>query len=165
MRRFTVMGFTEAELGFVVAAAFAGMAVMAGRDAPKNRDTRVEAERAHAQVDSLRRALDIANARLAAYHNSAPKQSNKTPRCTEKGEPPDPVADLLLLGRDTYGYQGEHLSFDELKSRLSAPIERSLSLGCHYLVRTHAVSGVDGPATMTAAWRLWSVFDVDLQNR
>jgi hypothetical protein len=165
MRRFTVMGFTEAELGFVVAAAFAGMAVMSAPDAAKRIDPRTQAERTHSQVDSLRHALDSVKARFAAYRDSARMRSHKTPRCTERGEPPGPVADLSLLGSDAYGYQGERLTFDELKSRLSGPIERSESLNCHYVVRTHAVSGVDGPATMTAAWRLWSVFDVDLQNR
>lgn len=165
MRRFTVMGFTEAELGFVVAAAFAGFAVISSRDADRSGDASIQAATAHAQADSLRHALDSVRTRFAAYRDSTRKRSHKTPRCTERGEPPGPVADLLLLGSDTYGYHGEHLTFDELKSRLSTPIERSDSLECHYLVRTHAVSGVDGPATMTAAWRLWSVFDVDLQNR
>ena len=165
MRRFTVMGFTEAELGFVVAAAFAGMAVMSAPAAEKSFDARTQVERAHVQADSLRHALDSVRARFAAYRDSTRMRSHKTPRCTERGEPPDPVADLLLLGNNTYGYRGERLNFDELKSRLSGPIERSESLECHYLVRTHAVSGVDGPATMTAAWRLWSVFDVDLEDR
>jgi len=154
MRRFTVMGFTEAELGFVLAGLFAALAI-SERSEP---DTREDTARAIAQRDSV--ALEF-----KAFRDSVRKRSNKTPRCTEKGEPPDPVAELKILGRDLYSLRGERLSSAKVFDRLSPQIARSKALECHYLVRTIATPGVDGPAHSAAVRRLWSRFDVDDRDR
>ena len=100
MRRFTVMGFTEAELGFVLAALFAALAVSEQSDA----QTREAHTRAlEAQRDSVSLAFK-------AYRDSVRTRSNKSPRCTEKGESPEPIAELRVLGRDLYSMRGEQLT-------------------------------------------------------
>jgi hypothetical protein len=161
MRRFTVMGFTEAELGFVLAGLFAAIAI-SERSEP---DSRAAAARAVAQRDSVARQRDSVAKAFQAYRDSVRKRSNKTPRCTEKGEPPDPIAELRILGRDLYSWRGERLSSAQVFDRLSPQIVRSNALGCHYLVRTIATPGVDGPAHSAAVRRLWSRFDVDDRDR
>jgi hypothetical protein len=158
MRRFTVMGFTEAELGFVLAAVFAALAA-SGMSAQHDGASLV------AKNDTLSKRYDSVSTAFAAYRDSVRKRSNKTPRCTEKGEPPDPVAELRVVGRDAYQLNGERLTFRDIESRLSAQIDRSRALGCHYLVRTIATPGVDGPDHSAAIAKLWTRFDVSERQR
>jgi hypothetical protein len=158
MRRFTVMGFTEAELGFVLAAVFAAMAV-AGLSAQQTHDTVV------AKSDSLQKKYDSVAAAFATYRDSVRKKSNKTPRCSEKGEPADAIAELRIVGPDTYELAGERLSFADVESRFAPQIVRSGQLGCRYLVRTIATSGVDGPDHSAAISKLWTRFDVTERHR
>jgi hypothetical protein len=158
MRRFTVMGFTEAELGFVLAAVFAALSV-------SSLTMQQRAESLAAKHDSLARKYDSVSTAFAAYRDSVRKRSNKTPRCSEKGERPDAIAELRIVGRDAYELRGEQLTFHELESRLAPQINRSTQLGCRYLVRTIATSGVDGPDHSAAVVRLWSRFDVSERQR
>jgi uncharacterized membrane protein YccC len=155
MRRFTVMGFTEAELGFVIAALFAAIAI----------SERTDTENRAAATRALEKQRDSVALAFKAYRDSVRKRSNKTPRCTEKGEPPGPIAELRVLGRDLYAMQGERLTSSQVIDRLSPWIAKSKDLGCHYLVRTIATSGVDGPAHSAAVRRLWARFDVDDRDR
>jgi hypothetical protein len=102
---------------------------------------------------------------FAAYRDSVRKKSNKTPRCSEKGEPADAIADIRILGRDSYGLRGERLTFRGLEARLGPQIDRSSVLGCHYLVRTIATPGVDGPDHSAAVVKLWARFDVSERQK
>ena len=153
MRRFTVMGFTEAELGFVLAAVFAAMAV-AGLSAQQTHDTVV------AKSDTLQKKYDSVSAAFTAYRDSVRKKSNKTPRCSEKGQSAAAIADLRIVGRDGYELDGQRLSFAEIEARFAPQIATSTSLGCRFLVRTIATSGVDGPDHSIAIGKLWTRFDV-----
>lgn len=157
-RRFTVMGFTEAELGFVLAAVFAVLSVA-------SLSTQQSAESLAAKQDTLARKYDSVSTAFAAYRDSVRKRSNKTPRCSEKGEPADAIAELRIVGRDAYDLRGERLAFRQLESRLAPQIDRSRQLGCHYLVRTIATPGVDGPDHSAAVGRLWTRFDVSERQR
>jgi hypothetical protein len=158
LRRFTVMGFTEAELGFVLAAVFAALAVSA-------LTPQQEAVSLVAKNDTLARRYDSVSTAFAAYRDSVRKKSNKTPRCSEKGEPADPIADVRILGRDAYELRGERVTFRGLETRLAPQIDRSSSLGCHYLVRTIATRGVDGPDHSAAVVKLWARFDVSERQK
>ena len=157
-RRFTVMGFTEAELGFVLAAVFAALAVsgMTSQDG---------AAKLAAEKDTLTRKYDSVSTAFGAYRDSVKKRSNKTPRCSEKGEPADAIADLRIVGRDGYELDGERLTFHDLTSRFAVQIDRSTQLGCRYLVRTTATRGVDGPDHSAAVAKLWARFDVSERQR
>lgn len=155
-RRFTVMGFTEAELGFVLAAVFAALAASALTPLQSQQSAATLA----ARNDTLSKKYDSVSTAFAAYRDSVRKKSNKTPRCSEKGEPSDAIADVRILGRNAYEIRGERLTFRALETRLAPQIERSNSLGCHYLVRTIATPGVDSPDHSAAVVRLWARFDV-----
>ena len=158
MRRFTVMGFTEAELGFVLAAVFAALAASAL--APQQNALNLAAKN-----DTLSKKYDSVSTAFAAYRDSVRKKSNKTPRCSEKGESADPIADIRILGRDAYGIGGERLSLRGLEARLAPQIERSVALGCHYVVRTIATPGVDSPDHSAAVVKLWARFDVSERQK
>jgi len=163
-RRFTVMGFTEAELGFVLAAVFAALAVSGLSAQPKENLAAKNDTLAH-RVDSLTHTADSVAAAFAAFRDSIHKKSNKTPRCSEKGESADAIAEFRVLGRDSYDFHGERLTFRDIEIRFAAQIARSAELGCHYLVRTIATRGVDGPDHSAAVGKLWTRFDVSERQR
>lgn len=156
-RRFTVMGFTEAELGFVLAAFFAavGAAYLGERAVEVDARTRAEAatQVALRQRDSVAAALD-------RLRDSIRKKSNLTPPCSERGESSAPVAELTVLGADRYFLAGVEMSFAEVTSRLGAYLARGRSLGCRYSVRVVALEGVDAPIYSRATGQLRSMFYV-----
>ena len=118
-----------------------------------------------ARNDSLALRVDSVTKAFAAYRDSVHKKSNKTPRCSEKGESPEPIAEVRILGRNAYQLGDDTLGFKDLESRLAPQIERSAALGCRYLVRTIATPGVDGPDHSAAVARLWSHFDINERQR
>ena len=69
-RRFTVMGFTEAELGFVLAAVFAVLSVA-------SLSTQQSTESLAAKQDTLARKYDSVSTAFAAYRDSVRKRSNQ----------------------------------------------------------------------------------------
>ncbi|MGH2898558.1 MAG: hypothetical protein ACREBE_03830 [bacterium] len=158
MRRFTVLGFTEAELGFVLAATFAAFGV--AYSAPG-----AAAETALAQADSAYRVAaksrDSAQVALTTLRDSLRKKSNLTPPCYEKGEPRAPIAELTVLGRDRYAIDSTTIGFAELESRLATQIARGAALGCKYHGSARAHAGVDAPVHAAAMKRLKSRFYVD----
>jgi hypothetical protein len=149
-RRFTVMGFTEAELGFALAAFF--VAVGAGFLQQK---VEVEQREQLAQIenDSLRALIDSLEARLAM-------RSRLTPPCSEKGESSEPVARLLIRDGDRYEIDGDLVEFTEVRDRLGGPIARSKRLGCRYTVEVVATTGVEAPLFSRATGRLRTLFYV-----
>jgi len=162
MRRFTVLGFTEAELGFVLAAAFAAFGV--AYTAPD-----ASADAALARADSAYRAAaksrDSVSAALRALRDSVRKKSNLTPPCHEKGEARTPIAEITIVGANRYLLEGESLTFSDLETRFAPFIERSTTLGCRYSVVARARSGVDAPIHSAAMARLKSRFYVDERAR
>ena len=159
-RRFTVMGFTEAELRFVLAAVFAALAASALTPQQSAATLAARNDTLSARNDTLNKKYDSVSTAFAAYRDSVRKKSNKTPRCSEKGEPADAIADVRILGRNAYEIRGERLTFRALEARLAPQINRSTALGCRYLVRTIATPGVDSPDHSAAVVKLWARFDV-----
>lgn len=143
-RRFTVMGFTEAELGFALAAFF--VAVGASFLQEKN-VLEVHTGDIVLENDSLRKMVDDLEARLA-------KRSNLIPPCSEKGESDAPVANFKILDADRYDLNGTDLVFERVLLQLAPQIARSKSLGCRYSVQVVAMPGVDAPQFSQATGRL-----------
>ena len=162
MRRFTVLGFTEAELGFVLAAAFAAFGV-----AYSSEDS--SAQVALAQSDSAlkaeRKARDSAEAALRALRDSVRRKSNLTPPCYEKGEPKGPIAEITVIGRDQYVIGPDTVGFTELETRFSPQIARAAALQCRYHLIARATAGVDAPVHSAAMSRLKTRFYVDERPR
>src|SRR6185295_20422250 len=77
------------------------------------------------RVDSLQRKADSVAAAFAAFRDSVHKKSNKTPRCSEKGESAEAIAEFRILGRDAYEYRGERLTYRDIETRFAEQISRS----------------------------------------
>jgi hypothetical protein len=119
-----------------------------------------------AKNDTLSKKYDSVSTAFAAYRDSVRKKSNKTPRCSEKGESADPIADIRILGRDAYGIGGERLSLRGLEARLAPQIERSVRARLSLrVVRTIATPGVDSPDHSAAVVKLWARFDVSERQK
>jgi len=175
MRKFTIMGFTEAELGFVLAAVFIVVAVGAIHDrdaaAASVRDGMVVV----AERDSLRVLHDSLTAEIARIRTTESrvgllrdsiaaleaKISTKVPQCWEKGESSAPVANVDVLAADRFRLNGEALTIGQVRERLAHFIARGDSLGCRYIVRARPVAGVDARVQADAVWRLRRWFDVN----
>jgi len=162
MRRFTVLGFTEAELGFVLAATFAAFGV--AYSAP---DASADAAlaRADSAYQAAAKARDSISAALGAFRDSVRKKSNLTPPCYEKGEPKTPIAELTIVGANRYLLDDEMVTFSDLEARFAESLARSSALGCRYQVIARARSGVDAPVHSAAMARLKSRFYVDERAR
>jgi hypothetical protein len=147
-RRFTVMGFTEAELGFALAAFF--VAVGAGFLQQK---TDVEQRQQLVQIenDSLRALIDSLEARLKLT-------SRLRPPCSERGESAEPIARLAIRDGGLYELDGDIIAFTEVKQRLASVIRRGERLRCNYRVEVVATQGVDAPVYSAATKRLREFF-------
>ena len=149
-RRFTVMGFTEAELGFALAAFFiaVGVGFLQQRNVLEVEDKRVRIEN-----DSLKALIDSLEARLAL-------RSRLTPPCSEKGESGEPVARVQILAADLYELNGTATGFSGVQSRLGTAITRSKRLGCRYTVEVQPIPGMEATEFSRATARLRSLFYV-----
>lgn len=163
-RKFTVMGFTEAELGFILAAFFAAVAVayQAERATAESEAHTSEAALAVAiaERDRARAQRDSIDALYSSLRDSIAKKSNLTPSCNEKGESSEAIAEISVLAVDRYLMEGDTVSFGEVKVRLANHIARQQQLGCRYFVRVVPVAGVDAPLYASAARRLRALFYV-----
>ena len=162
MRRFTVLGFTEAELGFILAATFAAFGV--AYSAPES-----SAQAALARADSATKAAtrsrdSVANA-LTALRDSVRKKSNLTPPCYEKGESRAPIAELTIVGRDRYVLGGDTIASAALDSVFAPQIARAAQLSCRFTIIARARAGVDAPVHAAAMARLKARFYVDERSR
>jgi hypothetical protein len=172
MKRFTVMGFTEAELGFVLAAAFAAVAVAAGYDdAEASVNAGEERAVVEASRDSARAALDTARAErerleaaFARFRDSVAasqeKRSTKIPQCWERGEPRGYIAEVSIRGRDAFEIGGRVLTLQAIRTRFAAQIRRSTALQCKYVVRAYPTSSVGALDQLHAVWSLREYFEV-----
>jgi hypothetical protein len=161
MRRgkpFAVMGFTEAEFGFVLAATFAAFAyaiVVQARGSAERHLASIEA-----QMDSLRKRNAELEKRFAALRDSVNKTSNRTPYCDEKGEPPAPVAMLVAYGRDSVQTAQGILSVAQVLLQLDTVRQRGLRLGCRYTVALRPSARVGSPDYIRIRNRLRQRFNV-----
>jgi hypothetical protein len=157
-RRFTVLGFTEAELGFVLAATFAAFGV--AYSAPES-SAQAALARADSAYKSAAKSRDSIETALRTLRDSLQKKSNLTPPCYEKGEPRGPIASVTIVGSDRYEMNDETIGFSDLETRLAPQLARSARLACRYHVIARARAGVDAPVHSAAMQRLKSRFYVD----
>ena len=183
MRRFTIMGFTEAELGFVLAALFIAVAITAMHERDVSAAAAEDLRNDVVNVDSLQSAAAAARDtvgelrdretalrdREIALHDSIAalnaKISTKVPQCWEKGETTTVIAELDVLGANRFRMNGATLNIDQVRERLASFIARGDSLDCRYIVRARPTRGIDAVQQSDAVWRLRRYFDVNDRPR
>lgn len=176
MRRFTVMGFTEAELGFVVAALFAAVAVatlndrdVSASDGQKVRqileETRAELERTKAELGKTRRELEQALIKLKKFQDEQEKRSTKMPQCWEKGRQRAPIGEVVVLGENSYELEGEVANIDRILERFSSSVSDGESLGCRYVLKAWPSADVNAVSHSKAVALLRRHFDVDDRSK
>lgn len=176
MRRFTIMGFTEAELGFVLAALFIAVAITAIHERDASAAAAEELRENVVDVDSLQVAAMAARDTVGVLRDSATalrdsvaalvaKISTKVPQCWEKGESTSVIAELDVLGANRFRMNGAALSIEQVRQQLAPFIARGDSLGCRYIVRARPTTGIDAVQQSEAVWQLRRHFDVNDRPR
>lgn len=159
------MGFTEAEIGFVIAALFAAMAVASFDDLRETINTvdslKIELADTQRERDTTAAALQSAEAELAVLR----KKSTKRPQCWEMGESREAVADIAVLGANQFEVNGRVLNEVGVAALLADKIAIGNKLGCNFVLRARPTPGVDAGAHSDAVWRLRRLFDVNDRPR
>jgi hypothetical protein len=169
MRRFTIMGFTEAELGFVLAALFIALAVTAidEQEASAEDVDRQEqiADSIAAEAAAMRDSVALLRRNFAVLRDSVQvledRISTKVPQCWEKGQPSAPIANVAVLGANRFEMNGETVTIDGIRDRLASFIAIADSLDCRFVVRARPTSGIDAVQQSAAVWQLRRYFDVN----
>lgn len=162
-RSFSVMGFTEAELGFVMAALFAALSFVAMAQNENLTQQALAADVSRSSLASIKAERDSLRRALATLRDSIQKRSNLTPYCYEKGEPRGNIAEMMVASDDAYVVGGDTLTYANVVDRLANKIARSSQLGCMYQVRALPVQGVDATVHSRAVIRLKRYFRVSEQ--
>jgi hypothetical protein len=153
--RQSIIGFTEAELGFFLAILFALLYVLATVPARADDGAVVEMEQIPADSllalrDSLARITEerdtvaAARERLAAEQRRLEerrltledslgeirKKSNITPNCTEKGLATGPLFRVVILGRDAFLVEGRTVPLSGVRAHAAEALQAAHAAGC-----------------------------------
>lgn len=169
MRRFTIMGFTEAELGFVLAALFIAVAIAAinERDATAGTVDQYEtvADSLEAERQALRDTVGVLRDTVSVLSDSLAileaRISTKVPQCWEKGQQREAIADVAVLGANRFRMNGATVDINGIRERLASFIAVADSLDCRFVVRARPTSGIDAVQQSAAVWQLRRYFDVN----
>jgi hypothetical protein len=166
MARFTVLGFTEAELGFVLAALFvavSGYQVVAAAGAGE--DSAATAEQAArlqgtlvATRDTLGDVRDSLTQSRAELERLRRLTSRLTPYCSERGETDQPVARIVVVDASTYRMDGAQMPIAGVTARLSRWLETSREKGCRFGIEVVPGAGLGADAFMRAREPLSRLF-------
>jgi hypothetical protein len=151
--RFSVIGFTEAELGFIaaillLAAFYSKIPWNSQPKPPPTPQTALTPHPAHAIPDVAKLKAQIAGlqgdvAKLESELNRHRHlQSVQKPSCIERGIARTFIADVQVFGDDDFEMQGESYDLTRLLSRLSQPLQESKDAGCVQSIRIAPGNGV-----------------------
>jgi hypothetical protein len=166
MARFTVLGFTEAELGFVLATLFvaiSGYQIVEARSATDGADeARVQARSVQDSLSearaSLKLATDSLNMTRDELENLRRLTSRLTPYCSERGETDRPVARITVIDARTYRLDGASVQIAGVTSRLTRWLEISRAKGCRFGVEVIPTPGLAADDFMRAREPLSRLF-------
>ena len=152
MARFAVLGFTEAELGFVLAALFVAVSGFQIVQATRAEDN---AEASREETEALKDSLWVARAELDSLRR---RTSRLTPYCSEKGETSELIASVLVTGRSTYEVDGRTMRIGDVRVHLSRWLEISSRKSCRFGIAVTPAPGVSGSDLMAAREPLGLLF-------
>lgn len=160
--RQSIIGFTEAELGLVLAlVALALWATSVPTTSAENVVTIPQVA-----LDALKDTVKQARAWKKSSDSLfalAGKRSNQTPMCREKGYPDRSIATITILGNDNYQMNGEVTSLNEILTGLAAPQGFAKSHGCRHTVIVRARAGLPAELFTPAFVRLRGYFNTRVQ--
>jgi hypothetical protein len=134
--RSAVMGFTEAELGFVLAALFIAVAgsALAKVRTEQEQSAKIVVPDTTALVNKLQ-LLRAENAQLRNENDELRAlTSQMTPSCDERGETRESVARVTVTSANGYLLQNAAMPADSIFARLSFWIEKSRAKRCRFYI-------------------------------
>ena len=161
----TIIGFTEAELGLVLATVF--LALWLGATAkpklkpiPTPQVPVISADSGNALIAKLDSLTRIVNS-LRLLRSETP------PSCIETKVIVSPVAKITVLSDDKFRKDGLDLSLSwvALKENLQPFIDEAQKAGCKHIVQVSALPSVPGPLLISAVRKLQLEFYTRLRER
>jgi hypothetical protein len=132
--RSAVMGFTEAELGFVLAALFiavAGSALAKVRTVEQSRPAPTDTTALVKQIEVLR----TENSQLRDENNQLRAlTSQMTPSCDERGETKESVARVTVTSANGYVLDNRAMPVDSVFAKLGFWIDKSKAKRCRFYI-------------------------------
>jgi len=125
-RRSPLIGFTEAELGFVIAAVIAATATLTKAESQPP-DPQLPDSAAVASTDSAPPPTANVDSMIAK-----PGKRDELPYCTQFGLKASPLEAISILDSARYVVSGDTINVMELKARLTDAVSRSAARQCKY---------------------------------
>jgi hypothetical protein len=158
-RRFALLGFTEAELGFVMAALF--LAIAATKAALASRGE-ADQRRHGKEVDSLAMAIEDTVSHFRALLQGVSRErdslllkSRITPTCGEENGVPPSIAVLTVVSQGEALLDGKGpFPFGAIRTQLAGKIAEGSRRGCLFPVEVRSLPVVPGPAFIAATERI-----------
>lgn len=145
--RQSVIGFTEAELGLVLALVALALWVIAeakALPATAHARTVISVAQKRALQDSARmyrRSIAVQDS-LQRTVVELKRRSNQTPTCFELKYPERYIASVMVLGPGQFEIDGERVNFSGLMARLAHPQEFALKNRCRHAVHVTGAPGL-----------------------
>ena len=172
--RQSIIGFTEAELGFFLALLMLAL-VVAASDSASAADTAAaegresiaraehEATRANERAAAAESLVVASRGQISKLKDSINTLTRPgTPSCIEKRVASAPVADLVVLSASEFALGGERLDASTVLARFASELAIGEQNGCRQVIRLRPRPGVDGVALLTARDRLTTRFYVPM---
>ncbi len=129
MRRASViLGFTEAELGFVLAVLFVALA---GSQVVRAAEADEKLAMAEQQLDSLRTAADSLDSLVKELRG---RTSRLDPYCHERGEPDIVIASVTVLGGGRFSLGGRILTYQGVVEALDRWVSVAREKACRFAI-------------------------------
>ena len=125
-RRSPLIGFTEAELGFVIAAVIAATASLSNAESPPP-DPELTDSTVVVSTDPGAPPVPKVDTTIAK-----PGRRDELPYCTQFGLKASPLETISILNAAKYVVSGDTIDVTALKARLATAVSQSTSRQCKY---------------------------------
>lgn len=161
----TIIGFTEAELGLVLAVVFLVLWVVGNRPIAKAQEppvavvTKDSADRLAARADSLAAMNEVLELTLDSLR---PKRSRMAPSCTEVRVANGPLLTVRVEGSNTYVVEGKSYTWAQLLEFTSLARAAAVHAKCRQQIRVTTDPDISAEAYNRALRRLRGQFYTSL---
>jgi hypothetical protein len=158
--RQSIIGFTEAELGFFLALLCLILFVVAAANAAQSPAPLETKPTVSITADSMRKLLgdlEASNRRLANLEaqldSLRDRRSRITPSCKEKGVAAGPLFTIAVVAPDRFILEGQTLSIQDVLAKTGANRAEAQRAGCVHEIRVEYLSSLSA-SELDQGWRL-----------
>jgi len=142
-QRFTIIGFTEAELGFIAALLLFVVLISRGDPSSPNEDLKREVDSLKARIDSL---------------------MDQPPTCSQRGLIDGYLADVTLPSQGVFVVAGRDYSALALRKRFDGDLKQAKQRNCVHQIRVFVCGRADANAFATGLRELQQMFYIKYEG-